>query len=548
MRSWQLGVLAASLSLAACTGTIGLSDDGSSSSSGDPPVEAAFNPGEVTMHRLTAVQVQNSWRALFGEPLAVPTDLPADDQLFGFSSISASGKTISPLDAEKYEAASYAVIEQVWNDDPRRQALVGCAPSSMADACVRSFVERFAERAWRRPVAPAEVDTLLALGTTIATDLGGPWEGLRYTLAAVLQSPHFLFRVEVGEPDAETGLSRYTSWEMASRLSYLLLDAPPTEQLIGAARADALREPAQIEAMANLLLEDPRARRAMVRFFRDFMNIGRLDVLDKNVDKFPQFTATLGPSMRVEIERMFESTVFERGGDFRTLFTTRDTYVNGELARLYGIEGIEGTDWVPVTLPDDGRRAGLLTTAGYLAMNAHKSSTSPTHRGRFVRIALLCGDVPPPPPGIDTTLPEPVPGEEKTMRERLSAHMEDSQCRGCHAQMDPIGFGLEHFDALGQWRDTENGLAIDDMSDVDGVDFEGGVELGRVVATLPEVGACIARRFYQHANGRLDTADESVAVSALVDDFVTQNHDFKALVRALVTNDGFRYASTPAAE
>jgi hypothetical protein len=500
------------------------------------------------MHRLTSVQVRNTYAALFGQPLDVSVELPDDDQLFGFTSISASGKTVSPLDAEHYEAAAYAVLGQVWADDARRQSLVGCNPASMADACVRGFLEGFVERAWRRPAEAAEIDALLTLGTSVATDLGGPWEGLRYTLAAVLQSPHFLFRVEIGEPDADTGLSRYTSWEMASRLSYLLLDAPPTEELMNAARADALREPQQIEAITNLLLEDPRARDAMVRFFRDFMNIGRLDVLDKNVEKFPQFTATLGPSMRVEIERMFESIVFEREADFRTLFTTRDTYVNGELARLYGIEGIEGTDWVPVTLPDDGRRAGLLTTAGYLALNAHKSSTSPTHRGRFVRIALLCGDVPPPPPGIDTTLPEPVPGEEKTMRERLSAHMEDSQCRGCHAQMDPIGFGLEHFDALGQWRDTENGLAIDDTTDLDGTPFEGGVELGRVVATLPEVGACIARRFYQHANGRLDTADESLAVDALVEDFVTQNHDFKALVRALVTNDGFRYATTPTGE
>src|SRR5690606_37300001 len=118
------------------------------------------------------------------------------------------------------------------------------------------------------------------------------------------------------------------------------------------------------------------------------------------------FSATLGPAMRIEIERMFENVVFEKEGDFRQLFTTRETYLNGELAAIYGIDGIEGPDWVPVTLPDDGTRGGLLTTLGFLAMNAHKTATSPTHRGRFVRISLLCQDVPPPPPGVDTTLPE----------------------------------------------------------------------------------------------------------------------------------------------
>ncbi|HTJ83032.1 MAG TPA: DUF1592 domain-containing protein, partial [Polyangiaceae bacterium] len=398
---------------AGCVGEIG----GSSDDGPGPPSLPALEASPSTLHRLTAIQIQNSYRDLLGEPLEVPSDLPKDDLLYGFTSIAAAGSTISSVDAEKYEKAAYAALDQIWADPARRDAFVGCAPASMSDPCVRGFLETFTERAWRRPVTTEEIDQLVAVGSAIAPDLGDA-TALEYSVAAVLQSPSFLFRVELGEPlPGETdGVLRYTSWEMASRLSFLVTDAPPDEELTESARNGDLVDPALLEQQARRLVDDPRARPALVRFFRDFMQIGNLDHLDKNPDRFPAFSATLGPAMRGEIERMFENVVFEEEADFRTLFTTRETYLNEELARVYGIEGITGSDWVPVTLPDDGERGGLLTTAGFLAMNAQKTRTSPTHRGRFIRMNLLCGDIPPPPAGVNTTLPDPAPGEETTLR------------------------------------------------------------------------------------------------------------------------------------
>lgn len=532
------------LALAATAGCVGVIGEPEGDSTGITTPESAAL-AEATLHRLTRPQIENAWRDLFGKPLAMPADLPADDVLYGFSSISAARSTISPVDAEKYEAATYHVLDQVFADPLRREALVGCPAAAVSDPCVESFVKAFATRAWRRPVAADEVAALLALGNKIAAELSDPVQGLKFLLAGVLQSPHFLFRVEVGEPSPDQ--YRYTGWEMASRLSFLLLDAPPDDELIAAAKSGALLTREGVRAHARRLLDDPRSRVALTRFFRDFMNIGGLDGLDKQPDKFPQITATLGVSMRIELERMFEENVFEREGDFRDLFTTRETYVNEDLARVYNIEGISGPDWVPIVLPDDGTRAGILTTPGFLALNAHKTQTSPTRRGRFIRLNLLCQDIPPPPPGVDTTLPEPDPTKPTTLRERLDQHRLDPACSGCHQKMDPIGFTLERYDSIGAYRDAdENDLPIDSTSDIDGHAVDGPVDMAALIAALPEVGACVARRFYEHGGAHLAGGGEEANVEQVVAEFVGSNYTFKELVIALVTNDGYRYASPPA--
>lgn len=533
-------IFLSAVALASCVGVIGDREQGNTYSS----TGAIFVPAEATLHRLTSPQLRNAWVDLFGEPLNAPTDLPADDVLYNFSSIAAARSTISPVDAEKYENAAYAVLDQIFSSAARRDALIGCPAGVVDDPCVRQFIAAFTARAWRRPVATAEIDELHALAKTIAGQLSDGSQGIKFMLAAVLQSPHFLFRVDIGEMASDE--YRYSGWEMASRLSFLLLDAPPDEALRQAAEKGELTKPEVIRAHAERLLEDPRARTTLVRFFRDFMSLAKLDGLDKLPEKFPQVTATLGPSMRVQMERMFEQNVFERQSDFRELFTTRDTFVNEDLARVYGLDGFSGLDWVPVTLPDDGRRPGILTTPGFLALNAHKSQTSPTHRGRFVRVNLFCQDIPPPPAGIDTTLPEPDPNTPTTLRQRLDEHRTNPQCSGCHQQMDPIGFALESYDAVGAYREVdESGLTIDTTTSVDGHDLKNAAEMASLVASLPNVGACIARRFYEHAGAHLAGSSDEAAVETLVDDFVAKDYSFKQLVLALVTNDGYRLASPP---
>jgi len=508
--------------------------------------DADLQPAPPTIHRLTQFQLLNTYAAVLGEPLERPTVLPPDDLLYGFTSIAAASSTISPLAAEQYEAAAYFVLDQVWSDPVRRAALVGCEPATATDPCVAAFFAAFAKAAWRRPVTTDEVDALVALADSIAADLGDPNAGIEHAAASVLQSPHFLFRVEIGVEEPEVpGLLRYTSWEMASRLSYLIVAAPPDAELVALAEADELDAVETIEAQALRLLDDPRARPALVGFFRDFMNLAKLDALDKSVEQFPQMSATLGASMRVELERTFETTVFEDSGSFRELFTTRTTHVNEDLAKVYGIPGITGPEFRPHTFAEDSPRAGMLTSAGFLAVNAHKTQTSPTHRGRFVRIQLLCEDVPPPPDGVDTSLPVPDPdAPPQTLRERLEIHRESPACVVCHELMDPIGFAFENFDAIGAYREIdEQGLPSDSVTEVEGTQVSTGAELGAVIAQLPKAGDCIAKRFYEHAGAHLVQLGEKAAVQELIDGFVASDYDFRSLVVALVVNDGFRYAS-----
>jgi hypothetical protein len=512
---------------------------------GDVP-DADLEPAPPTIHRLTQAQLHNTYRAVLGEPLDLPTELPDDDLLYGFTSIAAAGTTISPLAAEQYENAAYFVLDQVFGNDLRRLDVVGCQPTEVSDPCVAEFFAAFAKKAWRRPVEDAEVDALVALTATVDADLGDINQSMKFAAASVLQSPHFLFRVEVGVPvEGAPHLLRYTSWEMASRLSYLILASPPDDELIALADADELQSVAAIEEQAVRMLDDERARPALVAFFRDFMNIAKLDTLDKSVELFPQMNATLGPSMRLEIEQMFEATVFDESGDFRELFTTRKTFVNEDLARVYGIDGIVGPEMRPHTFTDGSHRAGLLTSAGFLAANAHQTQTSPTHRGRFVRIQLLCQDVPPPPAGVDTSLPEPDPDAPPlTLRERLEAHRDQPACAGCHQLMDPLGFAFEHYDAIGAYREVdENGLTLDSTSEVDGTPVGNASDVGDVIAQLPEAAECIAQRFYEHGGAHLVENGEEDALQEVIDEFVASDYDFRSLVVALVVNDGFRFAS-----
>ena len=227
------------LALGGCVGVIG---DGDGRGTGS--VVPAVAPAEPMMVRLTGPQLYNTYLALLGEPLELPT-LPQDDQLYGFTSLSAATKTIAPVEAEQYEAAAYAALDSIWVDASRLDALVGCDTIAITDDCVQAFVADFAARAWRRPVTTEEIDDVVAVGLEAADKMDAPSQGTKYALAVVLQSPHFLFRVAIGEPSSSGGPSsggwlRFTSWEMASRLSYLITDAPPDAALRAAAEADEL--------------------------------------------------------------------------------------------------------------------------------------------------------------------------------------------------------------------------------------------------------------------------------------------------------------------
>lgn len=500
-----------------------------------PPDRPAFAPAPPTLFRLTRAQYLNSVRDLLGA-VELPADIEADTPLHGFTSIGASEVTISPRAVEQYEAAAHQLAQQVFAAE-RRVAFTGCdAPDA---ACARGFLARFGRQAWRRPLSQAELDALTGLFEQLATDLQDRWQALQFTTAGVLQAPDFLFRVEQGEPAASG--RRYTGYEMAARLSYLLWNSTPDAALLDAAERGELTDAAGVQAQAERLLADPRARDTIRAYFGEYFNLGRLDHLEKDRDLFPQMSATLGAAMRGEIERVIDDLVFEQDTDLRALLTTRRTFVTAELAALYNLPAVEETGFVPVELPADGPRGGLMTMGGILALNAHNTVTSPTHRGKFIQNMLLCFDVPPPPPGVVTSLEEiPDDGVPITTRQKLARHAEDPACAGCHTLMDPMGLPLENFDAIGAWRTTENGLPIDASGAINGEPFVGARALGERLREQDAIADCVARRLFRHATGRLEEPGQERAVLDLTDAFIADGHRFKSLLIELVLSDGFR--------
>lgn len=509
-----------------------------------PPELPAFEPAPASMRRLTRVEYGHTVRDLLG--LEAPVDLEQDTVLHGFTTVAASALTVSERAADQYEAAALDLAERLFDDAARRDAFVGCAPASPDDPCVRAFIERFGRRAWRRALTTEEVDRWQGVARTVHANLRDTAVALELVTAGLLQSPHFLYRVEIGTPDpADPTQRRYTGDEMASRLSYLIWGSTPDDALLDAAARGELDDVAGITRQAQRMLEAPRAKGALARFFAEHLKLDRLDGITKDAATFPQMTSTLPRAMRTEIERIIDDVVFEQQGDVRDIFDSRTTFVNEELARVYNMPGVTGEALTRVPLPDNSPRAGILTTAGFLALNAHASVTSPTLRGRFIRQSLLCQDIPPPPANVVTELPEPDPNAgPQTLRERLEAlHLAVDSCAACHRLMDPLGFGFESFDAIGAYRTRDNGLPIDTTGVMDGRSFRNARELAARVKESPAVASCVARMTYRYATGQLEGPAQARVVKALTDAFTSRGHRFQDLILAVVTSDGFRLAA-----
>jgi uncharacterized protein DUF1592/uncharacterized protein DUF1588/uncharacterized protein DUF1595/uncharacterized protein DUF1585/uncharacterized protein DUF1587 len=517
-------------------------DDGAP---GTASAEQPLVPAPASLRRLTHKEYTSSVRALFGDDIRFNVELEVDTPLYGFTTVGASSLTIGPHAAEQYEASALDLAAQVFSDPARRDALVGCAPATADDPCVRAFIATFGRRAWRRALTTDELDRWTAVVSGIAASFQDVEKGLELAVAGVLESPNFLYRVELGAPDpsASTRL-RYTGAEMATRLSYFILGTTPDDALLQAAQDGRLDTRSGIEAEARRLLAMPAAHEALGRFFSEHLKLDRLEGLSKDRTLFPLMSPTLMASMRGELERLVDQIVFAPRSDFREVFITKNAFVNAELARLYDLPAVPSDDYSPTMHPANSMRSGILTTAAFLALNAHERTTSPTYRGRFIRQSLLCQEIPPPPPGVNTTLPDDSSMGPETLRQKIERlHLRNPTCAGCHSRMDPLGFGLENFDAIGAYRTTDNGLPIDSSGMIDGKSFGNARELAAILHDEPDVAVCMSRMAYRWAAGHRETDGEAPAVDALARAFASSGYDFKEMAVALVTSDGFRFAS-----
>jgi hypothetical protein len=445
----------------------------------------------------------------------------------GFTN-NADALVVTQLLAEQYLNAADAVSTRATEDLP---GLLQCDPTAGdEEACVRGFLGRFGKRAYRRPLTPEEESNLMALYVTVRRDGAAVREGVEAILQAMLQSPHFLYRVEVGPLDG---------WALASRLSYFLWGTMPDDELFAEAEAGRLTTAAEVEAQARRMVDDPRTRETVRDFHDQWLRLTELDQLEKDPTVYPTFDPTIAALLRREAETFVDYVVWDGEGDLGALLSAPYTFLDQPLANFYGIPGPSGEGFLRVDLPD--RASGLLSQGGLLALLAKPNQTSPIHRGKFVRERLLCDVLPPPPEGIVITPPEPDPS--LPTRERFAAHSSNSACAGCHALMDPIGFGFEHFDGVGRWRDVENGFPIDatghiEGSDVEG-DFDGVTDLGNRLAGSEQVRACVVRQWFRYAYGRSERDEDVCTLERLGTAFDEAGLQVKELLIALTQTDAF---------
>ncbi len=430
---------------------------------------------------------------------------------FYFDTDAGSGVVSSVHVREQLKSARLAVERA----RPHLATLLGCDLGADRTGCVSSFVSGFGRRAFRRPLTDAELNRY----RTLALSGADASAGVELAMRAMLVSPAFLYRSEMGAPRGD-GTFALSSYELATALSYQLWGTMPDDALLDAAGRGELVDAASREREARRLLADPRAREQVADFADMWLGIEEVAEKTKSSSVYPTWSTDLGADLREETRRFVTHVVFDGSHGLDELFTSQDTFVNERLARHYGISGVTGETFVRATYPA-AQRSGLLGHGSVLATTAHSDQSSPIRRGLFVRQRLLCQSFPLPPPDAGG-VPDVDPSA--TTRERFAQHTESAACAGCHRYIDPIGFGFEGFDGIGAFRTTEGGRPIDthgDLNDAEGLGtgsmapFTTIPELGAALAAARSPEACFVRQYFRFARGYREVVADRCAIEAL---------------------------------
>jgi mono/diheme cytochrome c family protein len=501
-----------------------------------------FYRGYVMSRRLNRTEYSNTIGDLFGLDLHPGDDLPEDGS--GGEGFNTDGNAlfISSIQIEKYLQSADKVVRAALATDAARKRILIAAPGqdvSPRDAA-RQDIAAFARRAFRRPVSDSEVDRLLTLFDR-AQGRGDSFEAsIRLALKSILISPNFLFLVE---PEQEAdGIYQLADYPLASRLSYFLWSSMPDDELFKLAEAHRLGDPEVLRQQVRRMLQDPRSQALGENFGCQWLGIDDLGITVRPDSKqFPMFDDDLAAAMHEEAVEFVNSVL----RDDRSLVDLLDadyTFLNGKLARHYGIDGINGREMRKVTL-SDRNRGGVLGLGAVLTATSYPLRTSPVLRGKWVLEQLLGERVPPPPPDVGKLRQDDKQIDGLTFRQQLERHRTQAECAACHRKMDPLGFGLENFDAVGRWRDTQRGAPVDAGGELpSGEKFAGPAELRQVLLKRQdEFLGNFCRKMLGYALGRgLNRFDQCVvedAMKALKGD----GNRSSALIETIVLSKPFRY-------
>jgi hypothetical protein len=554
-----LTALALTLAVAAavaCTGEIQRDDGnhppgGSAGTSGSAGSGGGLGPtncgtgAPVTrapMRRLTRFEYNNTVRDLLQDTSLPANAFPSEESGNGFGNDADAQGVVATL-AENYVSVAEKVA--LGATAPARIAALAPCATQVTDAaseaaCARTIAETFTPKAWRRPLAPGEADGLVALFTTVRPDNDFA-SGVATMLEAVLQSPEFLYKPELGmDAPGRPGVKQPTGDEMATRLSYLFWASAPDDALRTAAASGQLANAAGIRTQAQRLLADPKARDVVRFFFDNLLPISGLASLERDKAAYPTFSAKIGSLMRQETQAFLENEIFSGPGTWPGVFTAPYTYANQELATYYGLTGVTGEAFVKVPLGPETHRAGLLTQAGILSGPVHTNHENPVVRGSFVVQKLMCQIIPKPTGDIAAKVTPPDPNSAATARQRFTVHSSDAVCRGCHLNMDPFGYALENFNVVGLYREQENGVTIDVSGDAPILGkFNGAVELGAALANSEQAQQCFASHWLNFGYGRTLKDAEACGVESVRNEFKDSGYNVQQMLLALTQSEAF---------
>jgi uncharacterized protein DUF1592/uncharacterized protein DUF1588/uncharacterized protein DUF1595/uncharacterized protein DUF1585/uncharacterized protein DUF1587 len=504
--------------------------------------------------RLSRAEYNANVAVLLGDTTSPATDLPPE--LLGnlFSNDSAQQPVSADL-VSGYNDIAEAVAARATSG-AALAALIPCAASSASaaaqDSCAQSFIQSFGAKAYRRPLAADEAADLLALEQSV-TAVGTFTSGLAAVIEAVLQAPDFLYRIEAGVVDpANPALRRPSGDEMATRLSFLFWGVGPDDALRTSAASGELLTADGVLKNAKRLLEDERSHAVVKFFFDSLFPITTLTDQARDATQYPNFSPQVGAYMRQETETFLENEIFNGKGTWPSVLTADYTYLNGPLATYYGISGVSGNEFRKVQL-DTSIRMGLLTQGAVMTGTTVTNSTNPVLRGSFVVNKLMCLNISlPSDPGLlaQVKVPDNVTGT--TARQRFSAHSSQTVCSGCHSLMDPIGFALENYDAVGQYRTHEGDQLIDASGKLPDVDSQphqtivGGVQLAQQLAESETAQKCFAQHWLEYGYGRTlkGSPEELCLQEQLNTAFKASGYNVKQLMLDLTQTPAFLYMPT----
>jgi hypothetical protein len=539
-------------------GSAGIGSPGSGGASGGTPPSgtggSAGTPvgdpnaaGPMPLRHLTSREYRNSVLALVNDRSLAENDVPSEtsNPTFEYYPFRQPG-SVGVVEAESLQLAAEAIAKNVAANVT---TLLPCQPANAGEeaGCARTFIETFGRKAYRRAPTPAEVSRLETLYGEGRTTLGLDFRGaVALLVEAILQSPAFYYLDPrdsgPAEIDPNGNVVKLGGTSLASRLSYFLWGAPPDDDLLTTAESGGLATVDGVTSAARRLATDMRARDMMADFADDLLDLDILQSRGKDPETYPAYGLPLQEAMREEVRRYATAVVFDGDAKLSTLLTSTSTFVNGSLAALYGIPGVNGDTFGPATFPA-GQRGGLLTLAGFLANTGSADGSVPPRRGKFVYARMLCTELPPPPNEIPAVTP-PMPG--LTTRARFELHDQNPCATGCHSILDGLGFAFENYDGIGAYRTTEEGAPVDAASsyafdDVNPVPFAGAVALGAVLAAEPLAQACFAKQWLRYALHRQEVSADEASLDTATSVFRSQGGSIPELWVALATSRTFRY-------